>query len=483
MPAISFLILAQSTPAFAHALPQRYELPVPLDLYLGAAGAVVGLSFVLLVFTVRSPSTNFRYPKFDLLSIGAVHQASDALYRILQGVGVAAFGIVIAAGLFGNQHGLKNIAPVLVWVIWWVGLAIFSPLLGNAWSALNPWRTLFAAMERILQRKGALVDVRPYPFWLGSWPAVAFYVVFAWMELIWPQAERPRSLALAALAYSAITWTGMAVYGREIWLKYAEVFTVFFGILGRFAPVAAGSDDPDPPGTLRPYAIALLPERPLSGSKLVFVMTMLASVTFDGLRETPWWRNIEEHLWPAPNLLKSAGADAHATFDSIALLLMPLVFLAVYSLACWIATLCTAHDKMIGRDAAEFARLFALTLVPIAIAYHFAHYLSYLLLAGQFAIPLASDPFGFGWDLFGTTLYRFDIGIIDARQVWSVCLTAIVLGHVAAVYLAHRIAINWLSKDGSPLCSQIPMVTLMIGYTMTSLWILAQPIVVSPRAG
>ena len=35
-------------------------------------------------------------------------------------------------------------------------------------------------------------------------------------------------------------------------------------------------------------------------------------------------------------------------------------------------------------------------LVPIAVAYHLAHYVSLLLTTGQFIIPLASDPFGWG---------------------------------------------------------------------------------------
>jgi hypothetical protein len=60
---------------------------------------------------------------------------------------------------------------------------------------------------------------------------------------------------------------------------------------------------------------------------------------------------------------------------------------------------------------------FVLSFVPIAIAYHLAHYFSFLLLAGQFVIPLVSDSFGFGWDLFGTMLYRINIGIVDARFV------------------------------------------------------------------
>ncbi|MGH7185158.1 MAG: hypothetical protein ACREIB_02630, partial [Pseudomonadota bacterium] len=309
-------------------------------------------------------------------------------------------------------------------------------------------------------------------------------------ELVWAGAEQPRALAWAILAYSALTWGGMTVYGKEAWLRDAEPFSVYFGILGRFAPISGGAGDPDPPGTLRPYAVALTPDRPLSGSRLVFVILMLAVVSFDGFRETPLWGDLAEGLLGAPPLLPawqaltSAGFDPRACLLTAALLLMPLLFLGAYALTCWIVSRIHAREgEEAWEPASALARRFALTLVPIAIAYHFAHYLSYLLLAGQFAIPLASDPFGLGWDLFGTVLYRIDIGIIDARAVWIVCLAAIVLGHMAAVYLAHRTTILCSGGGRPTLAGQIPLVVLMIGYTMSSLWILAQPIVVSPQTG
>jgi hypothetical protein len=115
--------------------------------------------------------------------------------------------------------------------------------------------------------------------------------------------------------------------------------------------------------------------------------------------------------------------------------------------------------------------------VPIAIAYHLSHYLSYLLIAGQNIIPLASDPFGVGSDLFGTRTYRIDIAIVNAKMVWYVAVTAIVVGHVIAVYLAHIMALRVFTTPRQAVLSQIPMLGLMVAYTMISLWILSQPIV------
>src|SRR5260370_40239067 len=125
----------------------------------------------------------------------------------------------------------------------------------------------------------------------------------------------------------------------------------------------------------------------------------------------------------------------------------------------------------------EMARNFVLTVVPIAIGYHLAHFLTFLLIQGQYIIPLVSDPFGFGWNLFGTAGYRVDIAIVGARFAWFAAVSAILLGHIAAVYLAHLKAMQTLDGRIAALQSQVPLTALMVVYTFVSLSILAEPIV------
>ena len=123
------------------------------------------------------------------------------------------------------------------------------------------------------------------------------------------------------------------------------------------------------------------------------------------------------------------------------------------------------------------AKGYVLTLVPIALAYNLAHYLSLLLISGQTVIPLLSDPFGNGWDLLGTAGYATNIAIINARVAWYVSVAAIVAGHVVSVYLAHLVSMRRVAHRGRALRGQLPMLVLMVLYTATSLWIIAQPIV------
>ena len=62
-------------------------------------------------------------------------------------------------------------------------------------------------------------------------------------------------------------------------------------------------------------------------------------------------------------------------------------------------------------------------------------------------------------------------------MIWYIAVTAIVAGHVLAVYIAHVTAQRIFSTARAALLSQMPMLLLMVAYTMVSLWILSQPII------
>jgi hypothetical protein len=259
------------------------------------------------------------------------------------------------------------------------------------------------------------------------------------------------------------------------------VFTVLFGLLARFAPTEYIAERRE--WNLRPWAVGLLPDQPMSVSLTVFVLLMLSSVTFDGLLATPLWAEIaqwmlmSELVRPLVLLLQNVTGNAIAAISTIALIAFLLVFQLLYLVFCGLMYLSTPATARRDASITELARLFVLSLIPIALAYHLAHYLSFLLIVGQYMIPLASDPFGFGWDLFGTRLYFINIGIVDARFVWITSVIAIVTGHIVAVWLAHVVALRKFQDSRTALRSQIPMLFLMVAYTMLSLWILAQPVV------
>lgn len=471
-------------PVEAHGFGQRYDLPLPLDYFLWGGGLAVALTFAIaaLLFaradSVRRWSLELRLPLSIRVALCAAAIAGQIATAFL-------FLLLIAAGIAGSSDPFRNIAPTLVWVLWWVGFAFVVALVGNVWQVINPLETLHRWASTLVSRRGR-APLLAYPAALDAWPAVVLFLLFAWAELVWPGADRPFDLALAVLAYSLLTWLGMTLFGRRQWLAGAEVFSIVFALFGRFAPVGTDRVDGEPRTVLRPWGEGLLVERPVSPAMIVLTVCLLATVSYDGFAETSAWQDLVagigdrdvvldalitlDHLgWPPDLVIRTAG-----------LIAAPIVFLAVFLIACRLMAACAGgaagHPEAAPTTVALAGR-FVFTLVPIAVAYHLSHYLSYLAIAGQYAIPLASDPFGFGWDLFGTRVYRIDVAILNARTVWHFSVAAIVIGHAIAIVLAHREALRVFRDPRRATRSQLPMAALMVAYTMISLWIIAQPIV------
>jgi hypothetical protein len=461
-----------STRAGAHGFGQRYDLPIPLSFYLVGTAAAVVVSFLIVALFVREAPRPHAYPRVDLLAAPWGRWiASPALVSALKLIALAVFIITIIAGFRGDPNPYRNIAPTMVWTITWVGLAYVSAFVGNLWGVISPWRTIFGAVETIHQGITGRPDLSlrlPYPAALGVWPAFALLLMFSWIELIYPNPAVPQFIAWLVLAYSVMAFAGMLVFGRECWLQHGEVFTLVFGTFARFAPLEARVE-PQRALSLRPFGAGLIDGGAVSTSMMAFVLLLLSSVLYDGALGTPEWGRLEGAVAVHLPMLGDFKLMAIRTAGLVAFWL---VFFGAYVGVSAVMSAVTA-----GRlSPLDMARSFALTLVPIAIGYHLAHYLTFLLVQGQYIVPLASDPFGFGWNLFGTAGYRVDIAIVDARFAWYAAVIAILTGHIAAVYLAHREAMRVLDARGAALRSQVPLTALMVVYTFVSLSILAEPI-------
>src|SRR5713226_4371592 len=451
-----------ASPAAAHGFGQRYDLPLPLSLYLFGTGVAVVLSFTVVALLARHTPGARGYPHIDL-------GAYPTLAALLKLIVVGLFILAVTAGFIGDQDPYFNIAPTLVWIIWWVGFAIVSAFLGDLWGLVNPWRSLFDMTDRVYRRltgRPGLAWGLSYPKVLGVWPAVGLLFCVSWVELVFPRPAVPANIAWLAVLYSLVTWGGMALFGSAIWVSRGEVFAIFFGLFARFAPTERSESGGV---AVRPFGAGLLDPAPASASMVAFVLLVLASVLYDGLLTTPEW--VEAEHWLI-TLMPAIGEAGSVIVRTIGLPAFWAVFLAAYLAVS--AVMSVAAGRRSPRDMAQS---FALTLVPIAIAYHLAHYLAYLLTQGQYVVPLASDPFGYGWNLLGTAGYRVDIAIVGARFAWYAAVTSIVVGHIIAVYLADVRAHQMFAAAGAALRAQLPLTALMVTYTVVSLSILAQPIV------
>ena len=463
---IGILFVLTPLGVLAHGFGERIDLPIPLNLYLIGAGAAVLISFILIGLINHKGGHIDSYPRYNLLKIRWIRALieNSLLLGFLKAFFVFLLLLIIVAGFAGRQNSAFNIAPTFVWILFGVGMTYFSAFIGNIWSLINPWKNIFSWIERIFV--GFSLKKKWPKFW-GVWPAVVLFFIYRWVENVYPNSAEPNSLAALIVLYSLITFAGMFYFGKENWLRFGDPFSVFFRFLARFSITEMRVIEGKKELNIRPPAVGLFKEEGLGASGMVFVLFMLSSVAFDGVIATSAWQSVYFLL-----LNLGLGAIFAKTLGLLALLL---IFLVIYTIFSMLARFFSQSKESISALAYKFVY----ALLPIAIVYEVAHFVTLLFLEGQRAIYLVSNPFGFGWNIFGSADYKIDFQVINLKTLWNWQVALIILGHIAAVYIAHIIAIHFFKDKKKALKSQYPMLVLMVFYTIFSLWIIAQPILLA----
>ena len=444
----------------AHGLVGRSDLPIPEWLFGWAAAVVLVVSFVALA--VLWPDPRLEDGGFRPLPRALSRALLSRPVEVLAGAaGVFVLGLTVYSGFEGVQSATTNFAPTFVYVIFWVGLVPVSVLLGDVFRAFNPWRAIGRATGWLVQRASSTTPAPlPYPEGLGRWPAAAGLLAFAWMELVSSNGDSPRNLAIATLIYSGLTFIGMALYGVERWCDRGEAFSVYFNLFSRLSAVERRGD-----------AIGL--RKPLSGlsrldplpGTVALLAVMIGSVTFDGAAEGSLWGSIAPHLTDFFGSLGLSPVRAIEGAFTIGLIGSVVIVGGFYRLG-----IAGARSVGGGFDTTRLSRTFVHSLVPIALVYVAAHYLTLLLYQGQAIEYLAADPLGRDPDLQRT----IDYGVIGATAAWYWQVGFVVSGHCAALALAHDRALVVYEKARLAVRSQYWMLVIMIGFTSLALWLLSQ---------
>jgi hypothetical protein len=450
----------------AHGLGGVTDLPVPLWLFYYGAALVLIVSFVALYALWKRPVLA-RASRGRPLPAGLEGLVRSSGVRIVAGaLSLALFVLVWAAAAIGDSSPDENLAPRFVFVVFWLGVPALSVLFGNVWTVLSPWRAAADAAAWVSERTGLRWETPfAYPARLGRWPGAILLFAFAALELAYWDPADPRALALAIFLYSGITWLGMLAYGRDEWTGNGEAFAVYFGLLARIAPFGERED-----GRL----VVRWPFTGLTGldprpGTLAFVAVMLGSVAFDGLSQTEYWavdfraRLMRPVIQRSPDLADVLGALLAAAGLALVILFVALAYIAAMRIAA----------RAVRYDG-DLTGAFLGSLIPIALAYVVAHYFSFFVRETQYLWAYASDPFGFGWDLFGTADFRPDLNPFAPKTVWYVQVAALVVGHVAGLVLAHDKAVELFESPRKAAISQYAMLALMVVYTLAGLWLLSQ---------
>jgi hypothetical protein len=410
-------------------------------MFLAGAAVVLILSFAALAvlwpdhrWQEQRPLRTLNVPGFD------------GLTTVLRILGVLVLVFMIATGVFGVNNASRNPAPVLLWVGFWLVVPFLAAVFGDLYRFLNPFPTLARWF-------GLGGEERPeFIVSNGMYPAAGVLLAFVWVETVYPEPAAPRTVAIMALVYLVAMLISIERLGSVTTVKSVDGFAVYNRLISRIAPLTRTEDGrPAWRGWLR--SLATVEETP---GIALFLVVMVGTVTYDGISETPWFRDL-------------FGSFASSIAGGTILLAVTVGAIGLgYGGACFAAARIAGDGWTTERVADRFAH----TLVPIALAYAVAHYFTLILFEGQRIISSMSDPFGTGLDLFGTADRPIDFTLISPTGVWYVQLAVIVAGHVAAVFLAHDRALYDFNEFVA-VRTQYAMLALMVVLTGIGLAILA----------
>ncbi len=431
--------------AQAHVASGSVGAALPLLVYVGGATLTVALSFGFFALVDAGPSGD--------AATGRVHHVPRWLRAGLRAAGLVAWLWIVAQALVGGDNE-ADVASLFLWAYGWVGLAIVSALVGPAWNWIDPFATLHdiaAAVARRLRSGSGAVRadvVTGDATKLASWPAVAGFAFFAWLELVF-FVTGARLLGLVLVGYTIVTVAAMGQFGRDAWRSSGETFSVWFRLLGRMAPFALDAEDPN--GVRRRSFASGLAEGPWSTSLLALIALAVGSMVYGSVAQT------------------SVFFDFFGLLDTIGGTIVLAIFLLILVGAIlWAA-------RSVGVPAMTAG------LIPVAAGFLIAASLSTLLVDGQRIVVALSDPFQQGWDLFGTATFHA-VAWIPADLLWGVQLATVVGGCIVGASAAQRVrrgGVPLRSVAGSHEAARVrprllPLMMVMAVLSSTMVWSLGQ---------
>ncbi len=444
----------------AHAFGARYDLPIPLLLFVVGGAAVVVVSFLLVLPRAVTAGRSDQSSLPD-------QAASTRLQPAWAALSIAVLVLLAACGLAGSNVVADNIVPTTFWLLVWIAVPLSCGLLGDWTRLLNPFANLARLTDRPGLRQAVLGRREPlsWPVRLGWWPAVVLLFALACGELIFNlTATEPHVIGAGFVLYALVNLF-LGLLAGEAWGQRGEVFSVLFSTWGRLGFRRFGAQG------RRGFAGGLVVPFEHTVSRIMFVMLLLISVNFDGLLATPQWSAFER---------ARVGADPSGVQDlrAASFVLLTAVICLVFGLFAWAAV------RAGGTGGGVRVALTGLmpSLVPIAFGYLLAHNAAYLLVNSQLMLPLIGNPVGTeSWPIHRpypfNDSYEPNHTFLPSAFYWYLGVVAIVAVHVVAVVLAHRHLAGTARDERRGRRSEYPWLVAMVAYTAFSLYLIAQPLV------
>ena len=401
-----------------HGVVNVGDLPIPFDMVLNASALVVVITFVYLKISWKEsivvPSKEIFEDRQNI--IGKIFGATILFF-------------LIAPGIIGNESSKTSITPLILWVFLWIGVPTLGLLFGDVYAKFNPLNLI-----RISSNKPRSVYVSCFLF-LG----------LTWFELVWREPGNPLNIASVFI----ILFVGVNLI-RYFYKKSIIEVDPLLLLHYLYSKLKLFNS--------KPYFRSLINNignlAKLNGIEY-FILLMIGTVTYDGLRETTFWYN------------QFGEQINNIWFSTIMFLSMNLGTIIFYRFACYFAIKVGGSELKLN----EVSKLFGHTMLPIAFAYHITHYLTLLLFETQTFIYRLNDPIGTGLNLFNVQEPEINY-FIEPIIIWGIQVAVTLLGHMLSVVLAHDLAVKLFGHQQSDKTQYI-FLFITVALTLQALFVLS----------
>ena len=401
-----------------HGIINVGDLPIPFDLVLNAAVLVVVLTFVFLKVSWKE----------------SILTSKETLFSTKQSTSGKLFGFLILAlltvpGLINNEAATVSITPLILWVFLWIGVPVLGLLFGDLYAKFNP-------LSILVNREGEANNV---------YPAAFLFICLTWFELVWSKPGNPRHIGIVFLVLLVVVSVVQRFYKKTL----IEVDPLLL-LHHLYSKMRITNSKP----VFRTLLNNISNLAHLKGMEY-FILLMIGTVTYDGLRETTFWFEL-------------FGSQTYETsFSTVAFLLMNLLIIVFYRFACYFAIRVSGEDLNLNEISLKFGH----TMLPIAFAYHVTHYLSLLLFEFQTVVYRLNDPFGFGWNLFNVQEPEVNY-FLEPIALWTIMVIVTLAGHMLSVVLAHDLSVKLFGHQKSDK-TQYVFLFITVALTLQALFVLS----------
>ena len=411
-------MIIKNSASLNHGVVNVGDLPIPFDIVLNSSALVVLITFVYLKVSWKESIITPRQEVFN-----------DKQNFIGKLFGIIILFLLVAPGIFGNESSKTSVAPLILWVFLWIGVPVLGLLFGDIYSKFNPLN-LFS-----------LKSNKPESVYF----ACILFIGLTWFELVWKEPGNPLNIAIVLI--TLFVCVNLLRYFLKKSLIEVDPLLLLHYLYSKLKLFNS-----------KPYFRSLLDNignlAKLKGIEY-FVLLMIGTVTYDGLRETTFWYN------------QFGSRTDDMGFSTMMFLIMNLGTILFYRFACFFAIKVGGSDLELN----HVSNLFGHTMLPIAFAYHVTHYLTLLLFESQTFFYRFNDPIGIGMNILNVeepTINYF----IEPLVIWGIQVAVTLLGHMLSVVLAHDLAVKLFGHQQSDKTQYI-FLFITVALTLQALFVLS----------